>query len=125
MDQFLAAIRKIIIQAIDWVFGIIALAWNWSFGQFSRALSQPFKTLPDWKALLYVLLAALLLYLAYLALPRLLAAVIAIFRAVMALLDTIVRIAVDMVWYIIAAYGIAVAINSLKMGAVIGKMPWQ
>lgn len=125
VEQFLAAIRKIIIQAIDWLFWAIALVWSWSFGQFSRALSQPFRSLPDWKAILYILLVALLLYIAYLAIPRILAAILAIFRAVMALLETLVRIVLDLIWYIVVAYGIALAITTVKVGTLFTKMPWQ
>ena len=125
MDQFLAAIKKIIIQAIDWLFWFIALVWDWTFGQISRALSQSFQSLPDWKAILYILLVALLLYIAYLVIPRIAGALVAMFRAVMALVETLVRIVIDMVWYIVIAYGIALAINTFKMGTLVGKMPWQ
>lgn len=125
MDQFLAALKRIIIQGIDWLFWIISQAWNWSFGQISRALHMPFQTLPDWKAGLYIVLVALLVYMAYLVLPRILSAIVAIFKAIWALVETLVRIAVDMVWFILIAYGIALAINTLKIGAVVGKMPWQ
>ena len=125
MEQFLAAVRKLIVEAIDWVFWFIALVWNWSFGQISRALSQPFQALPDWKAILYILLVAMLLYIAYLAIPRIFGAIVAIFRTVMELLETLVRIIIDMIWYIIVAYGVAMAINSFEMGALVGKMPWQ
>ena len=125
MDQFLAGLKRIIVQGIDWLFWLIAFAWNWSFGQISRALNVNFQSLPDWKALLYIALVFLLLYMAYLMLPRILGAVVAIFRAIWALVETLVGIAVDMVWYVLIAYGIALAINTFKVGALIGKMPWQ
>ena len=125
MDQFLAGLKRIIIQGIDWLFWLIAIAWNWSFGQISRALNVNFQSLPDWKALLYIALVMLLIYMAYLILPRILGAILSIFRAIWALVETLVNIAVDMVWYILIAYGIALAINTFKVGAVVGKMPWQ
>lgn len=125
MEQFLAAIRKIVIQALDWLFWLIALVWSWSFGQFSRALSQPFQSLPDWKAILYALLVVLLVYIAYMAIPRIFAAILSIFRAIMALIEALVQIVIDLVWYIIIAYAIALAITSVKMGPILGKMPWQ
>jgi hypothetical protein len=125
MDQFLAALKQIIIQAIDWLFWLISWGWNWSIGQISRALNLRFQSLPDWKALLYAVLVVLLLYMAYLVIPRILAAIVAIFRAVWGLVETIVRIAIDLVWYILIAYGIALAINTFNVGALIGKMPWQ
>ena len=125
MDQFLAGLKRIIVQGIDWLFWLIAFAWNWSFGQISRALNVNFQSLPDWKALLYIALVFLLLYMAYLMLPRILGAVVAIFRAIWALVETLVGVAVDMVWYVLIAYGIALAINTFKVGALIGKMPWQ
>jgi len=125
MDQFLVALKRIIIQGVDWLFWLISIAWNSSFGQISRALSLTFQSLPDWKALLYILLVALLLYMAYLAIPRVLGAIVAIFSAIWTLLETLGKIVVDLVWYIIIAYVIALAINTFKLGAVIGKMPWQ
>ena len=125
MDQFLSGLKRIIIQGIDWLFWLIAFAWNWSFGQISRALNVNFQSLPDWKALLYIVLVLLLLYMAYLMLPRILGAVVTIFRAIWALFETLVGIAVDMVWYVLIAYGIALAINAFKVGALIGTMPWQ
>ena len=125
MDQFLAGLKRIIVQGIDWLFWLITFAWNWSFGQISRALNVNFQSLPDWKALLYIALVFLLLYMAYLMLPRILGAVVAIFRAIWALVETLVGIAVDMVWYVLIAYGIALAINTFKVGTLIGKMPWQ
>ena len=30
-----------------------------------------------------------------------------------------------MVWYILAAYGIALVINTIKVGTIFGSMPWQ
>ena len=125
MDQFLAALKRIIIQAIDWLFWLISLGWNWSFGQISSALNLRFQTLPDWKALLYAVLVVLLLYMAYLVIPRILAAIVAIFSAVWGLVETLVRIAIDMVWYILIAYGLALAINTFNVGVLVGKMPWQ
>ncbi len=104
---------------------LIAFAWNWSFGQISRALNVNFQSLPDWKALFYIALVLLLLYMAYLMLPRILIAIVAIFRAIWVLVETLVGIAVDMVWYVLIAYGIALAMNTFKVGALIGKMPWQ
>lgn len=125
MDQFLSALKRIIIQAIDWLFWLIALGWSWTFGQISRALSLNVQSLPDWKAVLYIALVLLLLVMAYMVLPRILSAVMAIFRAIWALVETLVGIVVDMVWYILIAYGIALAINTLKIGPLVGKMPWQ
>ena len=125
MDQFLAALKKIIIQGVDWLFWLILTAWNWTFGQVSRALSVSFQSLPDWKAVLYVVLVLLLLYMARLAIPRILSALMAILAAVWALVETLMKIAVDLVWYIVAAYAAALAINTIKMGAIVGKMPWQ
>ena len=81
--------------------------------------------LPDWKAFLYLLLVALLLYMAYLVIPRILEAIVGIFSAIWRLVETLVKIAVDMVWYILVAYGIALVINSFSAGAILGKMPWQ
>ena len=125
MDQFLAGLKRIIIQAIDWLFWLIALGWNWTFGQISRALNVNFKSLPDWKALLYIALVFLLIYMLYLMLPRILGAIVAIFRAIWGLVETLVGIVVDMVWYILIAYGIALVLNTFKVGSIIGKMPWQ
>ena len=125
MEQFLAALKRIIIQGIDWLFWLITFAWNWSFGQISRALNLSIQTLPDWKALLYIALVVLLLYMAYMVIPRILAAIVGIFRAIWSLVETLLKIAVDMVWYILAAYGIALVINTIKVGSIFGKMPWQ
>ena len=125
MDQFLNGLKKIIVQGIDWLFYFISLAWHWSFGQISRALNNSFQTLPDWKAFLYILLVALLLYMTYLIIPRILGAIVGIFSAIWRLVETLVKIVVDMVWYILVAYGIALVINSLSAGAIFGKMPWQ
>ena len=125
MEQFLTALKRIIIQGIDWLFWLITFVWNWSFGQISRALNLPIQTLPDWKALLYIALVVLLLYMAYAVIPRILAAVVGIFRAIWSLVETLLKIAVDMVWYILAAYGIALIINTIKVGTIFGKMPWQ
>ena len=125
MEQFLAALKRIIIQGIDWLFWIITFVWNWSFGQISRALNLSIQTLPDWKALLYIALVVLLLYMAYLVIPRILAAIVGIFRAIWSLVETLLKIAVDMVWYILAAYGIALVINTIKVGTIFGSMPWQ
>ncbi len=125
MDQFLAALKRIIIQGIDWLFWLIALVWHWTFGQVARALSMDFQSLPDWKAVLYIVLALLLLYMAYHVLPRIVGAIVSIFRAIWGLVETLVGIAVDMLWYILIAYGIALAINTFKVGAIVGKMPWQ
>jgi hypothetical protein len=125
MDQFLDALRSIIIQAIDWLFWLISLGWNWSFGQISRALNLRFQTLPDWKAVLYAVLVVLLIYMAYLVIPRIIGAIVAIFSAVWGLVETLVRIALDMLWYILIAYGIALVINTFNVGAFVGKMPWQ
>lgn len=125
MDQFLAALKKVIIQGIDWLFWLISVGWNWSFGQISRALSTPFQTLPDWKAVLYILLAALLLYMAYLVIPRILGALMGIFRAIFSLVEVLIKIVIDLAWYIIIAYAVALGINTFKMGAVVGKLPWQ
>ena len=125
MEQFLAALKRIIIQGIDWLFWLIAFLWNWSFGQISRALNLSIQTLPDWKALLYIALVVLLVYMAYVVIPRILVAIVAIFRAIWNLVETLLKIAVDMVWYILAAYGIALVINTIKIGTIFGKMPWQ
>ena len=125
MDQFLTGLKKIIVQGIDWLFYLISLIWNWSFGQISRALNNSFKALPDWKVFLYILLVALLIYMAYLVIPRILEAIVGIFSAIWRLVETLVKIAVDMVWYILVAYGIALVINSFSAGAILGKMPWQ
>ena len=112
-------------QAIDWLFWLISLGWNWSFGQISRALNLNFQTLPDWKALLYAVLVVILIYMAYLVIPRIIAAIVAIFSAIWGLVETLVRIALDLVWYILIAYGLALAINTFNVGALIGEMPWQ
>ena len=125
MDQFLAGLKRIIIQGLDWLFWLIALVWNWSFGQISRALNLNIQSLPDWKALLYIALVTLLIYMAYLILPRILGAIVAIFRAIWALVETLIGVAVDLMWYILVAYGIALVINTFKAGTLIGKMPWQ
>ena len=125
MEQFLAALKRIIIQGVDWLFWLITFVWNWSFGQISRALNLSIQTLPDWKALLYIALVVLLLYMAYLVIPRILAAIVGIFRAIWSLVETLLKIAVDMVWYILAAYGIALVINTIKVGTIFGSMPWQ
>ena len=125
MEQFLAALKRIIIQGVDWLFWLITFVWNWSFGQISRALNLSFQTLPDWKALLYIALVVLLLYMAYVVIPRILAAIVGIFRAIWSLVETLLKIAVDMMWYILVAYGIALLINTVKVGTIFGKMPWQ
>ena len=125
MEQFLAALKRIIIQGIDWLFWLVTFVWNWSFGQISRALNLSIQTLPDWKALLYIALVLLLLYMAYVVIPRILAAIVGIFRAIWSLVETLLAIAVDMLWYILAAYGIALVINTIKVGTIFGKMPWQ
>ena len=125
MEQFLAALKRIIIQGVDWLFWLITFVWNWSFGQISRALNLSIQTLPDWKALLYIALVVLLLYMAYVVIPRILAAIVGIFRAIWSLVETLLKIAVDMLWYILAAYGIALVINTIKVGTIFGKMPWQ
>lgn len=125
MEQFLAALKRIIIQGIDWLFWIITFVWNWSFGQISRALNLSIQTLPDWKALLYIALVVLLLYMAYLVIPRILASIVGIFRAIWSLVETLLKIAVDMVWYLLTAYAIALVINTIKIGTIFGKLPWQ
>ena len=125
MDQFLAALKRIIFQAIDWLFWLIALGWHWSFGQISRALNLNFQSLPDWKALAYIALVVILLYMAYLVIPRILGAIVAIFGAIWDLVEILVKIVVDMVWYILIAYGVALIINTFKMGSLVGKLPWQ
>ncbi len=125
MEQFLAALKRIIIQGIDWLFWIITFVWNWSFGQISRALNLSIQTLPDWKALLYIALVVLLLYMAYMVIPRILASIVGIFRAIWSLVETLLKIAVDMVWYLLAAYAIALVINTIKVGTIFGKLPWQ
>ena len=125
MEQFLGALKRIIIQGIDWLLWLVTFVWNWSFGQISRALNLSIQTLPDWKALLYILLVVLLLYMAYMVIPRILAAIVGIFRAIWSLVETLVKIAVDMVWYILAAYGIALVINTVKVGTIFGKLPLQ
>ena len=124
MEQFLGALKRIIIQGIDWLFWLVTFVWNWSFGQISRALNLSIQTLPDWKALLYILLVVLLLYMAYMVIPRILAAIVGIFRAIWSLVETFVKTAVDIVWYILAAYGIALVINTVKVGAIFGNLPW-
>lgn len=123
MEQFLGALKRIIIQGIDWLFWLVTFVWNWSFGQISRALNLSIQTLPDWKALLYILLVVLLLYMAYMVIPRILAAIVGIFGAIWSLVETLIKIAVDMVWYILAAYGIALVINTVKVGTIFGKLP--
>ena len=123
MEQFLGALKRIIIQGIDWLFWLVTFVWNWSFGQISRALNLSIQTLPDWKALLYILLVVLLLYMAYMVIPRILAAIVGIFGAIWSLVETLIKIAVDMVWYILAAYGIALVINTVKVGTILGKLP--
>ena len=125
MDQFLAALKRIIFQAIDWLFWLISLGWHWSFGQISRALNLNFQSLPDWKALAYIALVVILLYIAYLVIPRILGAIVAIFGAIWGLVEILVKIVVDMVWYILIAYGVALIINTFKMGSLVGKLPWQ
>ena len=125
MDQFLGGLKRLIVQGLDWLFWAIALAWHWTFGQISRALGLNFQSLPDWKAVLYIALVLLVLYMAYMVIPRLIAAFVAIFRAIWALVETLVGIIVSLVWYIALAYGIAIVLNTFKGGAVIGKMPWQ
>ena len=125
MEQFLGALKRIIIQGIDWLFWLVTFVWNWSFGQISRALNLSIQTLPDWKALLYILLVVLLLYMAYMVIPRILAAIVGIFGAIWSLVETLIKIAVDMVWYILAAYGIALVINTVKVGTIFGKLPLQ
>ena len=125
MEQFLGALKRIIIQGIDWLFWLVTFVWNWSFGQISRALNLSIQTLPDWKALLYILLVVLLLYMAYMVIPRVLAAIVGIFGAIWSLVETLIKIAVDMVWYILAAYGIALVINTVKVGTIFGKLPLQ
>ena len=125
MDQFLAALKRIIFQAIDWLFWLISLGWHWSFGQISRALNLNFQSLPDWKALAYIALVVILLYMAYLVIPRILGAIVAILGAIWGLVEILVKIAVDMVWYILIAYGVALIVNTFKMGSLVGKLPWQ
>ena len=125
MEQFLAALKRIIIQGIDWLFWIITFVWNWSFGQISRALNLSIQTLPDWKALLYIALVVLLLYMAYMVIPRILASIVGIFRAIWSLVETLLKIAADMLWYLLAAYAIALVINTIKVGTIFGKLPWQ
>ena len=41
------------------------------------------------------------------------------------LVETLLKIAVDMVWYLLAAYAIALVINTIKVGTIFGKLPWQ
>ena len=125
MDQFLVALKRIIIQGIDWLFWFISIAWTWSFGQISRALAHSFQSLPDWKAILYIALVALLFYITYLVAPRIFGAIVAVFSAIWGLVETLMRIAIDMIWYIAIAYAVAFAINTFQIGAVISRMPWQ
>ena len=53
---------------------------------------------------------------AYTVIPRILAAIVGIFRAIWSLVETLIKIAVDMVWHILLAYEIALAINTVKVG---------
>ena len=125
MAQFLAEVRRIANLALDWIFWFVLWAWNKSAGQIGVAINQDFKTLPDWKAVLYAALVLLLAYALYLTIPAILAGIMRIFSAIWGFVEMIVKVLVGMVWYLAAIYVTALVINNFRWGPIIGKMPWQ
>lgn len=125
MAQFLAEIKRLANLALDWIFWFILWGWNKTAGQISVALNQDFRSLPDWKAVLYAGLVLLLAYVLYLSIPTILAGILRIFSAIWGFVETIVTVLIGLVWYLAAIYGTALVINNFRWGALVGKMPWQ
>lgn len=125
MAQFLAELKRIAILALDWIFWLILWVWNKSIGQIGQALSLDFKSLPDWKAVLYVLLALLIVYLLYSIVPTIISGIAGVFSAIWGLVERIIKVLIANIWVLLAAYGAALVINTFKWGAFVGKMPWQ
>lgn len=125
MAQFLAELKRIAILALDWIFWLILWVWNKSIGQIGQALGLDFKSLPDWKAVLYVLLALLIVYLLYSIVPTIISGIVNVFSAIWGLVETIIKVLIANIWVLLAAYGAALMINTFKWGPFVGKMPWQ
>lgn len=125
MAQFLAELKRIAILALDWIFWLILWVWNKSIGQIGQALSLDFKSLPDWKAVLYVALALAIIYLLYSIVPTIISGIVGVFSAIWGLVERIIKVLIANVWVLLAAYGAALMINTFKWGAFVGKMPWQ
>lgn len=125
MAQFLAELKRIANLALDWVFWAILWVWNKTAGQIGEAVSLDFKSLPDWKALLYIVLLGLLAYLLYSIIPTIISSIMRVFSAIWGVVETIVKVLIANIWYLIAAYGVALMINTFKWGTMIGKLPWQ
>ena len=125
MAQFLAEVKRIAILALDWVFWFILWAWNKSVGQIGQALGLDLRSLPDWKAVLYVVLLGLIVYLLYAIVPTIISGIVRIFSAIWGVVETTVNVLIGHLWVLLAAYGIALVINTFKWGSVMGKLPWQ
>lgn len=125
MAQFLAEVKRIAILALDWVFWLILWVWNKSIGQIGQAASLDFRSLPDWKAALYIVLLLLLAYLLYSIVPTIITGILRVFSAIWGLIETIIKVLLANIWVLLAAYGAALMINTFRWGAFIGKMPWQ
>ena len=125
MAQFLAEVKRIAILALDWVFWFILWAWNKSVGQIGQALGLDLRSLPDWKAVLYVVLLGLIVYLLYAIVPTIISGIVRIFSAIWGVVETTVNVLIGHLWVLLAACGIALVINTFKWGSVMGKLPWQ
>lgn len=125
MAQLLAEVKRIAILALDWIFWLILWAWNKSIGQIGQAVGLDFKSLPDWKAVLYVVLLGLIAYLIYSIVPTIISGITRIFSAIWGFVEAIIRVLVGQMWVLLAAYVAALMINTFKWGAVVGKLPWQ
>lgn len=125
MAQLLAEVKRIAILALDWIFWLILWVWNKSIGQIGQAVSLDFKSLPDWKAALYVVLLLLLAYLLYSIVPTIISGVARVFSAIWGFVETIIKVLIANIWVLLAAYGAALMINTFKWGAIVGKLPWQ
>ena len=125
MAQFLAEVKRIAVLALDWIFWFILWAWNKSVGQIGQALGLDLRSLPDWKAVLYVVLLGLIVYLLYAIVPTIISGIVRIFSAIWGVVETTVNVLIGHLWVLLAAYGIALVINTFKWGSVMGKLPWQ
>ena len=125
LAQFLAEVKRIATLALDWIFWLILWAWNKTVGQIGQAIGLDFKSLPDWKAVLYVILLGLLVYLLYTTVPTIISSITRIFSTIFGTIETIIMVLVGHIWLLLAAYGAALMINTFKWGPVIGKLPWQ
>ncbi len=106
---------KMLQQIVAWAGRFIEMVWNWTGGQVLKMFQLPFGTLPLWKQVLYLIVAAAVAYLIWKVFTDILEAVQKVLSAGVGLFAAIVANLYEIVLVGAIAFAGAWMINTLKI----------